>query len=211
LAALKDIVDRILELGPTDRRVIVAISGVDAAGKSTLTALLTDELRGHGVPVLVIPCDELTRPRSVRFLEPDEGLAYYRDSYEYGELFAHVLPAMRAGATEVTLQVADWEADGWQEETLRLEPGGVVLVEGCFLLTPERAPAFDLRLWIDLPVDAAIGRALGRQRDLDNMGGPDGVRERYTNRYLPGQQLHLDLDRPRERADLLVDPALTRP
>jgi uridine kinase len=191
--------------------VLVAISGIDCSGKSTLTAALTDELRGRDLPVVAIPCDELTRPRSVRFLEPDEGLAYYRDSYEYGELFAHVLPAIRAGATEVTLQVADWEADGWQEETLRLEPGVVVLVEGCFLLTAERAGAFDLRIWVDLPVDEAIGRALGRQRDLENMGGPDGVRERYTNRYLPGQQLHLDLDRPRERADLLVDPALTRP
>jgi uridine kinase len=191
--------------------VIVAISGIDAAGKSTLTGAVAEELRARDLPVSIIPCDELTRPRSVRFLEPDEGLAYYRDAYEYGELFTDVLPALRLGATEVTMQVADWEADGWKAETLRLEPLGVVLVEGCFLLTAERAPSFDLRVWVDLPVEEAIGRALGRQRDLDNMGGPDGVRERYTTRYLPGQRLHLEHDRPRERADLLVDPALTRP
>jgi uridine kinase len=205
---MDDLLDRIVALrAQRGRSVAVAISGIDCAGKSTLTDALAARLAELELPVLVIPCDEFTRPASVRFLEPDEGLAYYRDSYAYDELFARILPFVRGGSTgELTFQVADWEHDGWKPETVSVAPGTVVLCEGCFLITEERAPAFDLTAWIDLPLEGAIQRAIGRQRDLDRMGGPDGVRERYTTRYLPGQALHLAHDDPRRRADIVLAP-----
>src|SRR5689334_24000193 len=43
-------------------------------------------------------------------------------------------------------------------------------------------------------------RALRRPRDLERMGGPTGVRERYEARYIPGQVIHLERDMPAKRA-----------
>ena len=82
---------------------------------------------------------------------------------------------------------------------------GVVIVEGCFLFAGDGAEAFDASVWNDLPLDSVVARALRRPRDLQRMGGAKGVRERYEHRYLPGQTIHLQKDRPAERATLVLD------
>lgn len=111
---------------------------------------------------------------------------------------------MRAGyAGDLRLRVTDWETDGWREQTVVLEPGMNVVVEGCFLFRG-REDELDLRIWVDLPLDRVVERALQSPRDLERMGGPDGVRERYATRYLPAQRRHLELDDPRSRADLVL-------
>ncbi len=141
---------------------------------------------------------------SERYAEPDEGLGYYRDSFDYGWVYDTLLPAVRSGFEgELVARVSDWEHDGWQDARFVVEPGAVVIVEGCFLFTGREA-GFDLTIWLDLPLDRVVERALRRPRDLERMGGPDGVRERYAARYLPGQALHLEHDDPAGRADVVL-------
>jgi uridine kinase len=184
------------------RGVAVGISGVDCAGKSTLAAELEGAVEP---PVLVVPGDELTRPTRERYAEADEGLSYYRDSFDYGSVFDLLLPAIRSGTeVEVSLRVSDWERDDWRVETRRIEPSTVLVVEGCFLFAGGRARDFDLSVWLDLPLDRVVERALARPRDLERMGGADGVRERYAARYLPGQRLHLARDDPAGQVDVVV-------
>ena len=184
--------DRVLELrAQLGRGIVVGISGVDCAGKSTLAA---------SVPgALVIPGDEFTRPVAER--------EDYYESFDYAQVFDVVVPAVRAGyAGELALRVTDWENDGWREQTIVLEPDAIVIVEGCFLFRG-REGELDLRVWLDLPIDRVVERALRRPRDLERMGGPDGVRARYASRYLPAQERHLAEDDPRGRADLVLSTA----
>jgi uridine kinase len=199
LAAIRD---RRAALG---RTLVVALSGFDCAGKSTLAAALASRLED----AVVFPCDELTCPRAERYANPDQPRGYYAESFAYDELFAKLLPALRSGErVDRAITVSDWEHEAWKQERLVIEPRAIVLVGGVFLLTRERADAFDLRLWIDLPLDAVLPRALQRPSDLEHMGGPEGVRARYEARFLPGQALHVERDDPRGRADLLVPPDL---
>jgi uridine kinase len=193
-----ELVPRIERLG---RRVAVGISGPDCAGKSTLAAGLASLVDG----ALVVCGDEFTRPTRERYGEPDEGLGYYRDSFDYSGLFGLLLPALRDGtAGELVVRVSDWDRDDWGEEAYHLSPDTVLIVEGCFLFVGEGRHAFDLSVWIDLPLDRVVERALARPRDLERMGGPDGVRERYANRYLAGQRLHLERDDPMSYADVVL-------
>lgn len=191
------------ELG---RGISVGISGVDCAGKSSLAEALRGRLTAAGLPVVVLEGDELTRPAGERYAAPDQGLAYYRDSFDYRVVFERLLPAVRNSFDgELEIRVTDWEHNGWKTRKLALSPAAVVIVEGCFLFAHGRAEEFDLSIWLDLPLAGILPRALQRPRDLDRMGGPQGVRSRYEERYIPGQRLYLERDRPQEQADLVLD------
>jgi uridine kinase len=206
LSGVDELPARIAELrNRLGRGVSVGISGIDCSGKSTLADSLRRELGELGLPALVISGDEFTRPTAERYSEPDEALGYYRNSFDYGWLSESLLPAVRVGFEgELTATVSDWERDGWKAHTLRLELGSIVIVEGCFLFTDQLAPRFDLLVWLELSTEQAVERAMRRPRDLERMGGEDGVRERYARRYLAGQRLHLDRDRPQQRADVVL-------
>jgi uridine kinase len=94
------------------RSVAVGISGIDCAGKTTVAAELGRDLEERGLPVLVISGDEFTRPTAERYAEPDLGLGYYRDSFDYAWLLDRLLPTVRAGQEgELTALVSDWERD----------------------------------------------------------------------------------------------------
>jgi uridine kinase len=203
---------RLVELrAQLGRAVGVGISGVDCAGKSTLAESLQRRLESLGEAVLVISGDEFTRPTRERYADEDEGLSYYRDSFDYRFLFEELLPAIRAGFTgELHTDVSDWPHDGWRGATFAIGSEVIVIVEGCFLFTAERADAFDLRIWIDLPIERVVERALLRPRDLERMGGADGVRARYAARYLPGQRLHLANDGPQELADIVLSAEMVQ-
>jgi uridine kinase len=57
----------------------------------------------------------------------------------------------------------------------------------------------DVRIWLEVPFDVALARAL--VRDAATMGDP---RPRYEQRYWPGQRLYLEEVDPRSRADIVV-------
>lgn len=118
--------------------------------------------------VVVLEGDEFTGPTRERYARPDQGSAYYRDSFDYKEVFDRVSPTVRTS----------FRAAGAARE-------------------------FDLSVWLDMPLEQIVPRALRRRRDLERMGGPDGVRRRYAERYVPGQRLHLTRDRPQQDADLV--------
>jgi uridine kinase len=167
------------------RAAIVGISGIDCAGKSTLAAWLRSRLEERDVDVLLIEGDAFLRPRHLRRANPDQARGYYGESFDYSPLIRDLLTPVRAGAPVVA-------------------PGSVVLVEGVFLFAENRLPLFDLAVWIELDPDEALDRARRRPYDLDRYGGPREVEREYRRRFLPGQELHLAVDRPHERAHALL-------
>jgi len=180
------------------RSILVGISGVDCAGKSTLAELLAAELPDS---TLVLPGDEMTRPSRER--------EDYRESFDYAQVFTDVRDSVLINeARTLTLRMTDWENDRWRLEQVEFLPDAVVIVEGCFLFTPLSAGVFDVAIWIDLPLDQVVERAVRRPRDLARMGGEEGVRRRYAERYLPAQYRHLTQERPQERADIVVPASL---
>jgi uridine kinase len=200
-----EVVARVIDLRESlGRSVSVGISGVDCAGKSTLAESVRARLQTRGASALLVPGDEFTRPTAERYAEADEGLGYYR-SFDYADLFDRILPAVRCDfAGELVIKVSDWERDDWRTDTLVLARATVVIVEGCFLFASGRACEFDLSVWIDLPLESVVSRALRRPRDLERMGGSSGVNERYARRYLPGQTIHLERDSPAQSAGLVL-------
>jgi uridine kinase len=179
------------------RTTIVGISGIDCAGKSTLARQVAAHLEASAV---VVVGDDFNRPRSERSPYPSDEPDY---GFDYGQLIRELLePARVGGRVQTRLRVKDWQHDCWDERDFLVGPGAIVLVEGVFLFRPEVLPLLDLKIWLEISFEDALARALAR--DAATMGGEDGVRERYATRYFPAQRLHLERERPREHADLVV-------
>ena len=196
-SALEAVLDTRRRLG---RTTLVGISGIDCAGKTTLAEQLAAGLRARGETVVVVGGDGFNRPRSERSPYPVDDADY---GFAYGQLIRELLlPARAGGRVAARLRIKDWERDAWDERDFVVEPGAIVLVEGVFLFMRELLPLLDLKIWLEISFDAALARAL--ERDAEAMGGPDGVRHRYAARYFPGQRLHLERDRPQDRADLVL-------
>jgi uridine kinase len=62
---------------------------------------------------------------------------------------------------------------------------------------------WDFTIFVEAAYETNIGRA--EQRDVALFGSVGEVRERYEQRYIPGQKLYIAESRPKERAQVVVD------
>jgi uridine kinase len=173
-----------------DGRRVVAIDGVDGAGKSTFAdrlAPLVDR------PVVRASIDDFHHPRAIRYRrgrESPEG--FYLDSYDLGKLTSWLLDPFAAGDAfrrRAFDHVADTPVDAKLEEA----PSDAILVlDGLFLHRRELLSRWDLSIWLDVPPQIAALRLLRR----------DG--EPTRRRYVRGNELHAADAKPTVRASLVL-------
>lgn len=158
--------------------------------------------------------DGFHQPREVRHqrgtLSP-EG-AYY-DSFDYPAVRSTLLEPLGPGRDRrYRTAVFDYRTDHAVDQPTRHAPDrAVLLFDGVFLLRPQLRDCWDLSIFLDASPDEVLRRATARDADL--MGGPATVLERYTQRYLPAQQLYRADAAPELVADVVIhndDPARPR-
>ena len=194
-------------------RVIVAVDGIDGAGKSVFADGLAEAFAETGDAVFRASIDGFHRPRAERYARgrhSPEG--FYRDSYDYAT-FRRVLVdpfregAQTAGATGFQLTAFDLVRDAPAESQWVSAPRDAVLVvDGIFLHRPLLRGLWDWSVWLEVPFDIAYARMARRD-------GCDPDPDAPTNaRYRRGQQLYLHEAAPREAASVVVDNSdFTRP
>jgi uridine kinase len=79
----------------------------------------------------------------------------------------------------------------------------VLLFDSVFLLRPELREHFDFSLF--LKVDFVVTLKRAEESDVDLVGSVEGVRRRYQERYIPGQQLYLTAVQPERSASIIVN------
>jgi uridine kinase len=216
-AVVAELVDTIAE-ARRPHPVRVAIDGPDAAGKTTLADELAAGLRGRGRETIRASIDGFHRPRAARYRRgPDSPEGYYEDSFDYASLRKALLdPLGPSGSRSYRRAAFDHRADrSVLEEPEVAAVDAVLLFDGVFLLRPELAGAWDLRVFVSVRPEESLRRAL--ERDLDLFGSREEVERRYRTRYLPGQRLYAARARPAEQGDVVVEnndparPSLRRP
>jgi len=189
----------------------VAIDGVSVVGKTVLADELVAPLERRGRPVIRASIDGFHNPRTVRHrLGPDSPKGYLRDSFNDEALRSVLLDPLGPGGNRTyRAAVFDFRADAVVESPVRTaDPGAVLLFDGIFLLRPALAAHWDVTVFVEASFETTLSRAL--VRDIPLFGSAEAVRERYAVRYIPGETLYLERERPRERADVVVlndDPA----
>ncbi len=161
---------------------LIALSGPDCAGKSTLAVDVREQLNRLGLDITLLSIDAFLIPRSLRTSNASEPIAYFENAFDYAAL-VQTLEINRSRSSSVSANSPD-----------------IVLVEGVFLLRSELCHWWDLTIWIDVDTSVIMDRAL--KRDKEYFGDEGTVRHVYQNRCLPAQDYHIRRDSPKQSADI---------
>jgi pantothenate kinase len=192
---LVDLLGLMLAVRPGERAV-VAVDGVDGAGKTRLTQELV-ALAAHvaGREVLRVSIDGFHRPAAQRYTRGRGPESYYRDSYDYD--------AFRRA-------VHDVQADRpVHPDPVEPSEDALLLVDGIFLRRPELAGEWDATLFVDVPFEVAVPRSWsrfpGHPPEHDDPDHPANAR------YVGGQRLYLQQARLHPPTWILDNTDLQRP
>ena len=143
---------------PRDRRAAVAVDGAPPTGADRLAESLVDELRLRGRAAVHVAARDFVRPASVRLeLGREDPDLFYTDWFDLRAIEREVLdPIGPDGSGRVLPRLWDAAADrAYRAQYVELKPGGVVLLEGPFLIGA--GLSFDLTVHLSLSA-AALAR-----------------------------------------------------
>ena len=184
-------------------RLLVAVDGVDGAGKTTFADDLAAALRATGGgtarQVVRVGLDDFHHVRQVRYrLGSTSPEGFWLDSYDLRQFIRYVLDPLISGAAEFRDRGHDLATD----EVLDPPPvpaagDAIVIVDGLFLHRHRLRSYWDYSFFLDVPFDVAAARMSVR----DGSGAVHPNR----NRYVGGQRLYFAAADPAAKADLVLD------
>ncbi|MCY7294471.1 uridine kinase [Alteromonas sp. a30] len=153
---------------------IIAIAGGSGSGKSLFTKTIKEEIAQSGADIIVICEDHYYRDQSHLSMEERLKTNYdHPQAFEHSLLSDHLQKLKSGEAIECPLY--SHEQHTRLEEKLLIQPAPVIIVEGILLLaSPELLPLFDVKVFIDTPLDICLLRRIKRDiqernRDLDSV------------------------------------------
>jgi uridine kinase len=185
---------------------LVAVDGVDGAGKTTFCDDLASVLREQGRVVVRASVDDFHHPRARRWQRgrtSPEG--YFLDSFDHERFVEHLLVPFAAGRP-FRRASHDLETDEYVNAPAEVAPpSAILLVDGIFLHRDELVDHWDFSVF--LSVDFAVSVARMAVRD----GSPPDPDDPRNRRYVEGQRLYLARCGPAARASLVIDHNAHRP
>lgn len=178
--------------------IIVGIAGGTGSGKTTLARRVQE---GLGSKSVSIQHDWYYQDqRDVPFEQRGEVNFDHPNSLD-NELLVRHLRALKAGEAIEAPQY-DFTRHTRFEETVRVEPLPVVIVEGILIFAvPELRKMFDIKLFVDTDADIRAFRRI--RRDIRERGRDfESIRTQYYKTVRP---MHLEFVEPSKRwADLII-------
>jgi uridine kinase len=184
----EDVIAAVLQRLPTTGApALVCIEGLGGAGKTTLARAIAARAEN----ITLVHGDDFYGPeeRDWRSWTPRQGYERY---FDHRRLERELLRPLSAGQP-ATFQRYDWETnslDNW----VAVEPRGIVLVEGVYLLRQELRSYWDFSLYVDTPRNV-------RQARLHARGEND---EGWIARWSAAEDYYEQLEQPAQAADLVV-------
>jgi uridine kinase len=183
-------------------RAIVAVDGLDGAGKTMFADALAAQLGiGHRA-VFRASLDDFHNPRTVRYARGrDSAEGFYRDSYNY-ETFKRVLvePFRTGWIGSFVLRAFDLKSDAPFEQKWSSGPADALLVvDGIFANRPELKGLWNYSIWLDVDPEVAMARMMLRDADDFEHGSAD------PKRYTDGQALYLEESQPKATATAIIN------
>ncbi|HYN65517.1 MAG TPA: uridine kinase [Ornithinibacter sp.] len=184
-------------------RSVVALDGVDGAGKTVLGRELATLVGAHR-EVHRASVDGFHRPAAQRHAHGRTAQTFYRDQYDHASIRHHLVEPFRAGERWVRA-VHDVERELAVDAPP--EPGAgpraLLLLDGIFLHRPELAGLWDASVWVAVPFEVSVPRGNAR---FGAVGADEADPTSAGNaRYVGGQRLYLAEVDPAARATWVLD------
>ncbi|WP_026376767.1 uridine kinase [Aestuariibacter salexigens] len=181
--------------------LIIAISGASGSGKSLFTENLLNMFSIEGRPVQILREDHYYRAQDHLPMEERE-----RNNYDHPNAFEHELlcehlQQLKSGQA-IDYPFYCFKTHTRLPHTEKLEPAPVIILEGIMLLaTPELLPLYDVKIFIDTPLDICLMRRM--MRDVKERGRSlESVAIQYESTVKP--MYHQFIEPSRFTADVIV-------
>ncbi len=193
--------ERAAALVPGGGRPIVAVDGVDGAGKSTFADAVAELLRDQGRDVVRASIDGFHHPLQHRRAEGRTPEAVWSRHFDYAALRKELVEPWRAGPPGIYRPaVHDVAYDVALDLPPRTPPDeGVLVVDGLFCQRQELAGCWDVVIFLDVPFEVSVARLAARDGSVDDVDDPD------QQRYIAAQRLYFAACDPIAKADLVID------
>lgn len=190
------------------RPIRLGIDGIDASGKTTLANLLAGQLKSQSADVIRVSIDGFHNPKSIRYRKGrNSPVGYYKDSFNNQAIIDNLLsPLGEDGDLRYRKAIFDFKTDC--EIFLpfeNAESDSILIMDGVFLFRPELINYWDIRIFLEVDFKIALSRAVKRKRDIDYLGSEKEILDKYSQRYVPGQQLYFQEAHPQEKVDIVID------
>lgn len=179
--------------------ILVGIAGASASGKTLFAETLTLNLPSEHL--CVISEDSYYKDQSHLSMEERAKTNYDHPDAVDHELMLEHITVLKSGRS-VNIPIYDYTQHNRSSETRTINPSRVIIFEGILLLTnPLIRKAFDLRFYMDTPLDICLIRRL--QRDTLSRGrSVQSVIDQYLDTVRP---MFLQFIEPsRQYADLII-------
>jgi uridine kinase len=168
----RPVLERLAALTPRRGLLLVGIGGHGCAGKTTLARLIPG--------AQVVGTDEF----------------WDGSGFDLARVRSDVLEPLLRGE-EARYRSYDWTAQASRRELRVVRPRGLVVIDGVCALHRMFRDAYDLRVWVDAPVELRLARAVARDGEA--------ARRRWLEVWIPGEDRYVAADDPVSCADLVVD------
>lgn len=179
--------------------LIVGIAGGTGSGKTTVVKKIIEKLPEN--EVVVITQDSYYKDNSHLPIEQRQEINFdHPSSVEFPLLINH-LEKLKNGEI-INMPIYSYLTCTRADETVKLHPKHVVIVEGIMILTHEKLrEMLDIRVFVDAEADDRLARVM--KRDIVERGRSfDKVLERYEKTVKP---MHQQFIEPSKRfADIIV-------
>jgi predicted kinase len=169
---------------PRKRPLVIAISGFGGSGKTTLANTLKSQLSG----AQIVSIDSFSTHEWHRNAD--------WDNFDRARFTREVLEP--AQANQFPLQFVHEPWPGNPEKTITIPKADYLIVEGCSIFHPDLLKYYDLKIWVDCPLDVATKRGMWRDRHVHK----DEQDYYWQNIWMPNERDFLEKYHPDEAADI---------
>ena len=183
--------------------VLIGIAGGSGSGKSTFTNRLKAEF---GDEISVLYHDNYYRKQDIPFEERKKVNYDHPDSLETDLLVEHL--AMLKQGQAIDCPVYDYTIHNRSDETVRVEPRKIILVEGILLLADPRVrDLIDIKIFVEADADERICRRI--IRDVEERGRDiNNVVSQYLTTVKPMHYLYVEPTK--STADLIINSGMNK-
>lgn len=178
--------------------LIIGVSGGSGSGKTTVAETLRIKF---GPEVTVIRHDDYYRLQVGKTYEERAAVNYDCPEAFETDLMVRHIEALKHGES-VDCPVYDYTVHNRSEETKRISPPRVLIIDGILILSdPSLRSLMDIKIYVDTPDDIRILRRI--RRDVKKRGRSlDSVIDQYLSTVRPMHELYVAPSR--KYADIII-------